>query len=400
MVKNFVDFFKNKPAFAVGFLFCTSSLLFGTWVASIPGIKDRLAFTDGSLGLSLLLSPLGAITGMLLSTRVFSKVPVGRWMFTGYLLLCCIMILQINSVNRVMFWCCLYSFGLVSFLNGVSTNATVNLLEKKANVLLMSTCHGMYSLGGAVSAGLAAFLFALHVPSGWQIVLVAALIAMVILSNRLLLLANTDIIHSRSGIKLPSATILGISFICMVTFMAEGCVADWSAIYMKEVLHAPKSLVSLGYAGFSIAMTIGRLNGDGLIRMTGSKKIVIGGCFLSALGFTIVVISPGVLIAIFGYILIGFGSSCIVPVLFRSSANIPGVSTVEGFAMVTTGGLIGFLTGPSLIGFISERANLSRGLSLLILMALLAAFVAWRNRFLVNEKKEMPAALPYDEQLY
>src|SRR6185295_19371372 len=131
MIKNFISFIKNRSAFSVGFMFCTSSLLFGIWVASIPGIKSRLGFTDGSLGLSLLLSPLGAITGMLLSTRVFSKIPVGRWMFTGYMILCGIMILQINSVNRLMFWTCLYCFGTISFLNGVSANATVNLMEKK-----------------------------------------------------------------------------------------------------------------------------------------------------------------------------------------------------------------------------------------------------------------------------
>src|ERR1700733_10871947 len=143
MIKNLSSFIKNKPALAVGFLFSTSSLVFGTWVASIPGIKHRLGFTDGSLGLSLLLSPLGAITGMLLSTRVFSKVPVGRWMFIGYMLLCGIMTLQINSVNRIMFWGCLYCFGGVSFLNGVSANATVNIMEKKYDRLMMSTCHGM-----------------------------------------------------------------------------------------------------------------------------------------------------------------------------------------------------------------------------------------------------------------
>lgn len=386
MFKNIASFLKNKPALAVGFLFSSSSLLFGTWVASIPGLKERLHFTDGSLGLSLLLSPLGAITGMLLSTRVFSKIPVGKWMFAGYMVLSIIMILQINSVNRMMFWVSLYFFGVVSFLNGVSTNATVNLLEKKYNKLLMSTCHGMYSLGGAVSAGFAALLFSIHLPSGWQIIVVASIIITVILFNSKLLLANIDIIHSRSGIKLPSLTILGISFICMVTFMAEGCVADWSAIYLKEVLDSPKALVSLGYAGFSVAMTLGRLNGDSLIAMIGSKKIVIGGCLLAALGFLIVVFAPIVLFAIVGYILVGLGCSCIVPVLFRTSANISGVSTVEGFAMVTTGGLIGFLTGPSIIGFISEKSNLSKGLSLLILMALLAAFVAWKNKFLVDEE--------------
>ncbi|MEO7488626.1 MAG: hypothetical protein ABIU77_16060, partial [Ferruginibacter sp.] len=123
MIKNISSFIKNKPALAVGFLFATSSLLFGTWVAAIPTIKQRLNFDDGSLGLSLLLSPLGAISGMLLSTRIFSKVPVGRWMLNGYRLLCLLMIVQINSINRPMFWLILYLYGFCSFLNGVSANA-------------------------------------------------------------------------------------------------------------------------------------------------------------------------------------------------------------------------------------------------------------------------------------
>jgi len=400
MIKNFISFVKNRPAFAVGFLFATSSLLFGIWVASIPGIKVRLGFSDGSLGLSLLLSPLGAITGMMLSSRVFSKISVGRWMLTGYLVICCIMILQINAVNRGMFWACLYFFGGFSFLNGVSANATVNLMEKKYHKLFMSTCHGMYSLGGAVSSGIAALLFLVRIPSGWQIVFVAVIIVLVIFSNKYYLLANKDIIHSRSAFKLPSSSILGISFICMVSFMAEGCVADWSAIYFKEMLLAPKALISLGYAGFSVAMTVGRLNGDMLITKLGSKTVVVSGALLAAAGFLVVVTAPAVAIAIVGYIMVGFGSCCIVPVLFRASANIPGVSTVEGYAMVTTGGLIGFLTGPSVIGFISEKASLSKGLSLLILMGVLSAYTAWRNPFIVNKLPISDPEVPYDEQIY
>lgn len=399
MIKNISSFIKNKPALAVGFLFSTSSLLFGIWVASIPGIKYRHGFSDGSLGLALLFSPLGAISGMVVSTRVFSKIPVGRWMFNGYILLCCIMLLQINSVNRVMFAICLYCFGGISFLNGVAANATVNIMEKKYDRLMMSTCHGMYSLGGAVSAALAVLLFAIHIPSGLQIMIVAAIIITVIICNKKHLLANKDVIHSRSDFKFPSLTILGISFICMVSFMAEGCVADWSALYLKEVLHSSKTYISLGYAGFSVAMTFGRLNGDSLLSKIGSRNIVIGGSLLAATGFLVVVIAPIVPVAIAGYILIGFGCCSTVPILFRASANIPGLSAVEGFAMVTTGGLIGFLTGPSVIGFISQKAGLSKALSLLILMTLLAAFAAWKNKFLINEKKLEPS-MPYDEQIY
>jgi MFS family permease len=381
-------------------MFDTASLLFGIWVASIPGIKSRLGLTDGGLGLSLLLSPLGAITGMLLSTRIFSKIPVGKWMFNGYIVLGCIMILQINSVNRPMFWICLYCFGMTSFLNGVSANSTVNLLEKKHNRLFMSTCHGMYSLGGAISAGIAALLFTMHIPSSWQIVMVVCIVITVIFINKNYLLANNSIIHSRSAFKLPSLTVLGISFICMVSFMAEGCVADWSAIYLKEILFAPKAIISLGYAGFSVAMTTGRLNGDALITKLGSKTVVVSGSLIAALGFLVIIISSSVIIAITGYVMVGLGCCCIVPILFRASANIPGISTVEGFAMVTTGGLIGFLAGPSIIGFISQKANLPKALILLIIMHLLAAYSAWRNPFILNKKSLPATSLPYDEQIY
>ncbi|MEP7237599.1 MAG: MFS transporter [Ferruginibacter sp.] len=399
LLKNFRSLLRLKPVLAVGFLFGVSSLLFGTWVAAIPSIKEKFAFTDGSLGLMLLFSPLGAITGVFISTKVFSKIPVGKWMLAGYLSLCIIMILQINAVNHFMLGACLYSFGLISFLNGVSTNATINLMEKKYNRLLMSSCHALYSLGGAVSAGLAALMVALHIVRGWQIVLVVTIVYVVILSSRHLLLANKEIIHSGSGMKLPSLSVLGISFICMTLFMAEGCVADWSGIYFKEVLHAPKVFISMGYGVFAVAMTIGRLNGDNIVSKTGNKRAVIWGCLLASAGFILVVSTSIILIALLGYITIGFGCSCIVPVLFRTSANIPGLSRVEGFAMVTTGGLIGFLAGPSLIGFISEKVGLSAGLALLIIMTLLAATVAWRNQFLSN-KQLNSVDEDFDEQFY
>lgn len=399
MIKNISSFIKLKPVLAIGFLFSSSSLLFGTWVAAIPGIKYRLGFTDGGLGLSLLLSPLGALTGVVLSTKLFGKIPVGKWMFGGYIFLSLVMISQINSLNRVMFWLCLYLFGMTSFLNGVAINTTVGFLEKQYSRRMMSTCHGLYSLGGGISAVLAAIFFSFHIISRWQILIIAAFICTVIFLNRRHILSHSRIIHTGSGIKLPSLSILSISFICMVTFMSEGCVADWSAIYLRESLHSTREIMGLGYAGFSAAMTIGRFNGDTIIERFGSKKVVIMGALLAAIGFSIVVFAPIVSAAIAGYILIGLGCCCIVPVLFSASATIPGVSAVEGFAMVTTGGLIGFLTGPSIIGFISEKINLSAGLSLLILMTLVAALVAWKNKFLVNKSIKDPK-LQYDEQIY
>jgi len=399
ILKNFSSYIKLKPVLAVGFLFCCSSLLFGIWVAAIPGIKVRLGLTDGTLGLSLLLSPVGALTGVGLSTRLFSKIPVGKWMLGGYMLNGLIMIAMVNSSSLIMLWCGLYLYGMISFLNSVSSNTTVNRLEKIYKRKLMSTSHSLYSIGGGISAGLAAIFFGLNIPSGWQVVIITASIWGILIMNSKHLLSHKNIIHGSSGLKLPSLSILSISFLCMVIFMAEGCVADWSAIYLKESLRGASELVSLGYLGFAVAMTIGRLNGDELTTRRGSKEVVITGCLLAATGFILVVIATSVIVAIAGYVLVGFGCSCIVPVLFSASGNIPGVSPVEGYAMVTTGGLIGFLAGPSIIGFISEKSTLATGLSFLILLTVIAAYVAWKNKFLTN-KLSLNPALEYDEQIY
>jgi len=399
MFTNFHAFIKRKPVFAVSILLCCSSLLFGIWVGAIPVIKERLGFTDGSLGLSLLLAPLGALTGVGLSGRVFSRIPVGWWMITGYLLLSLIMIVMVNAPSRVIFWLSLYLFGVNGFFNGVSVNTTINAFEKQLNRKLMSTSHALYSVGGGISTGLVPLFLSGGIRSGWQIVIMAGVVSFIVYVNRHHLLSHTEIIHTRSGLKFPSLSVLSISFICMVIFMSEGCVADWSAIYFKEVLTAPGKVLSLGYAGFAVAMTIGRLNGDGLVTRFGSKTIVITGASLASAGFLLVVLSSSFVPAIAGYVLVGFGCSCIVPVLFSASGNIPGVGAVEGYAMVTTGGLIGFLAGPSLIGFISEQANLSTGLSLLILLTAAAAVIAWQNRLLENKKMDA-TTIEYDEQLY
>lgn len=397
MFKNIFSFIKTTPAFAVGFLFASGSLMLGIWVAAIPAIKERLHFSDSQLGLSLLLAPLGALTGVYLSTKLLSKIEVGKWLLAGNILFCFVVIMEVTAQSRIVFWIAMYLHGINGFLNGVSANAVVDLLEKKYNRRFMSSSHAMYSIGGGISAGLAALFFAININSYLQSVLMAAFIILVIILFQKHLLVHKTIIHSGSSLRFPSLSILGISFICLVIFMAEGCVADWSAIYLKETLSSPKEIISLGFAGFSVAMTIGRINGDELIPKTGSKRIVIIGSLLGATGFLLVAFSLNTLMAIGGFVLVGFGCSCIVPVLFSASANIPGVSAVQGFAMVTTGGLIGFLAGPSVIGFVSEILDLSTGFAFVFLMMLLAAFAAWRNKYLTN-KKEISTDVSYNEQ--
>lgn len=377
-------FFKHKPSISVGFIFAVGSLLMGIWVSALPGIKRRLEFTDGTLGLSLLLAPAGSLTGVLISTFFFSKVKAGKWLLIGPVTQCFIFILLVMAPTKIVFWIVLYASGVIGFLNGVSANAIVDRMEKQYGRRMMSTCHGMYSLGGGLSAGLAAIFYALHFTALTQIFLVAIILILILVSIRSLLLAHDVFINSDSAFAAPPLSIIGLAFICFVTFMGEGCIADWSAIYLKESLKSSIAAASLGYAGFSVMMAIGRFNGDSLIPKIGARKLVVAGSIIASLGFGVVVFLPYHLAAIGGFALIGLGFSCIVPILFSAAANVKGISPATGIAAVASGGLIGFLLGPAIIGLIAEKINLGTGLGFVLVLTLLSTLAATQNKFLAT----------------
>jgi len=369
----------------MGFLLGVSSLLLGIWVAALPAIKQRLGFTDGTLGLSLLLSPIGSLTGVLLAPRLFTRIKVGNWLLAGPIIQCFLFIAMVTVQYKLVFWVVLFAIGLIGFFNGVSINAVIDMIEKKYQKRIMSSCHGMYSLGGGISAGLAAIFYALHIIAGWQIVIVAAVIIAILIGIRQHLLTHKEYIHSGSSLAAPPLSVIGLAFICFVSFMGEGSIADWSAIYLKESLHSTVSIASLGYGGFSVMMAIGRFNGDALIPKTGPKRIVIAGTLIAAAGFLLAIAFHNKATAIAGFSLVGIGYACVVPILFSAAANVKGISPAVGISSIASGGLIGFLFGPSVIGMVAEKFNLAAGLSFVLVLNLIASFVATRNKFLASD---------------
>lgn len=398
MFTNTLLYLRQRSSLSIGYLFAVSSILLGIWVAAIPQTKQRLGLTDATLGLTLLLAPVGALTGVAIAPWVFRKLKVGTWMFYGSLCYCLAYFIQVSANHILVLMGALFATGLIGFLNGVSTNAMVDKLEQQQQRRLMSTSHGMYSLGGGISAGLASLFYLMQVPAVWQIILVALALAGGLFFLRNDLQAHQHRIDSERSLSLPKGGVIGLSFICFVTFMGEGCVADWSAIYLRESLGGSKAIAGIGFAGFSIAMALSRFNGDTLIPKIGNKRVAIGGCLLAAMGYLLAISFSSIAVSIAGFTLIGLGFSCVVPILFSTATKVPGVSAVSGLSAVASGGLLGFLAGPSLIGILSEKYTMAAGLSLVFFLALIAAFVAWKNRYLVN----YPAIAPtvnYPDQI-
>src|SRR4029078_13154832 len=142
------------------------------------------------------------------------------------------------------------------------------------------------------------------------------------------------------------------------------------------------AFASMGIAGFSILMAVGRVNGDVWVLSTGPKRLGVAGSILATIGFGLIVFFSYHPIAILDFTLVGLGFSCTVPILFSAAANVEGVSAATGIAAVASVGLVGFLVGPAIIGMIAEKANLATGLSFVLALTVVSALVASRNRFL------------------
>lgn len=74
--------------------------------------------------------------------------------------------------------------------------------------------------------------------------------------------------------------------------LAEGAMADWSAVYPHDSLAASSGVAASGFAAFSLAMTIGRLAGDRIVGHLGPVRALRASGTVAAGGLGVAASSP------------------------------------------------------------------------------------------------------------
>src|SRR5690606_18515316 len=103
----------------------------------------------------------------------------------------------------------------------------------------------------------------------------------------------------------PRGKVLLIGCLCFIVFMAEGSVLDWSAVFLTSLRGVDAAQAGLGFAAFSVAMTIARLLGDRIVQMLGGTKVIFVGGICAASGFLLIILVPQREVAFLGFALIG-----------------------------------------------------------------------------------------------
>ena len=382
MFNHLAEYVASPRYRAAGLTFFLMSVLFAFWVTRLPHVRDMLSLSEGEIGLALFFIPMGALAAMSVSHGINRRFGEGRVMTTGIILLGVAAIFPVVALSYATLCLSLFFFGFFMGLTDISMNAVVSMFEQKDNVHIMSASHGFFSLGGVIGAPLGSYISGTEISPLWQMVVTAALvggIALVFIFPHTQKFRDDHGDGNESIFAMPRGILVPLAVMAFCTMMGEGSVADWSAIYLKDVAGAPDHLLGFGYAAFSLSMTLGRFSGDRLSKRFGTRLLLMTGLLTSIIGFLVTL--PGdFYLSLLGFILIGAGFASVIPELFRTAGKVEGYTSSYGIAAVASTGYTGFLLGPVLIGFIAEYHGLTTGFVFLILL-ISAALVLARLRF-------------------
>lgn len=343
--------------------FFIAGLAMATWAPLVPFAKTRIGIDDGSLGLLLLCIGVGSIMAMPLTGLLTGKFGCRRVILLAGAALCIDLPLLVLMDSTLGMAFALLLFGAAIGMIDVAMNIQAVVVERASNRAMMSGFHGFFSVGGIAGAGgVSALLWLGLGPLQATLLAVLAILA-------LLYIASKNLLRESGGDKegpmfvLPRGWVMFIGLLCFIMFLAEGSMLDWSALFLTTLRGMDHNKAGLGYALFSIAMTIGRLNGDRVVNAMGRYQVLLLGSLCAAIGLALAIAIDSVMASLIGFMLVGVGASNVVPILFSAAGNQRIMPANLAIASVTTVGYAGILAGPALIGLIAQVSSLTFALA-------------------------------------
>lgn len=350
---------------AVLTIFFINGAVFASWAPYIPGVQQHHRLSEGMLGLALLCIALGGLVAMSASGWLLGRFGSRAVTATASLAFCLTLPLPVLAPSVPWLIVALLGFGIANGAMDVAMNAQGLAVERGYARPIFSSMHGLFSIGAMIGA----------VVGGWALAtglaprthLTAAAFGLGFLSlaaARGLLPPEADTKTTESHFARPTGPLLGLGGLAFICLLAEGAIADWSAVYLRFVLGTEAGVAAGGFAAFALLMAVGRLTGDRLTGQWGSVLLLRLSGLLATLGLILALWATAPALSIAGFGLVGLGLANVVPVLFRAGSRIPGVAPGMGIAAVATAGYCGFLGGPPLIGFAAEAITLTGALAL------------------------------------
>ena len=369
---------------AVSVVFFCNGAGFASWVSRIPTVRHALQLSDGELGAAFFAIAAGAMFAFPLAGR-------GTQMLGARDVTLAMAALFFFTLPQPLFVGLFASLLIVLFVFGAANGAmdvSMNALAVEAETAygkpIMSSFHGLWSVGGLTGAALGSAAANADIAATTHLLIVAAVLGIAVaavipwLPRRLTVAVPSAVdaaqdVASKRRFGLPDRGLLGLGCIVFCAFLIEGAMADWSAVFLHDTLGTTASRAALGYAAFSLTMTLMRLAGDHLVSRWGAVPMLRWFNLAGAAALLLALTFAHAGATMLAFAICGLGVATVAPTVFGAAARREGQHAGRGIATMASFGYTGFLIGPPLIGWLAEATDLRWALGVLPL--LLAAIV-------------------------
>jgi fucose permease len=366
----------TPPRIAVSAVFFLHGVASGMWIARIPAVQETLALSVGALGLALLGGGLGSLLALLpggaLVARYGSRL-VALW---APLPACLALALLALAANGPTLFLALVLWGASASVLDVAMNAQGSAIEQRRQRPIMSSLHGLWSVGTMVGAALAALVAGLGVSVRLHLLVAApVLLVLMFVAGRPFVTGDGGQ-SARTAFAWPRGPLLALAVLAFCAVGIEGSMYDWCGVYLRRVLEAPEVTAASAPTFFSAAMAIGRLGGDHLTMRVGAPTLARLCAVLAALGITAIILAPGAGVVFGGLVAVGLGMSILVPLVFGAAGRTTSMPAGTAIAAVAALGYGALFVGPPTIGLVAELVTLRGAFTILIALAALIFILA------------------------
>ena len=367
----------RQARIAASVYFFIAGFCFASWTSRIPHIQQQLHLNDAQLGSILFLLPLGSILFLPVCSWLVAKYGSRNIMLAGsfiYSFLLC----GIGAVQQA--WqlpVVLLLFGMAGNMMNIASNTQGVNVEKMYGRFIMASFHGVWSIACFSGVGVGSLMMWLNVSP--LIHFMAAAVLLVCTASYMYkysLAADEKRQTQKKFFTLPDAPLLKLGVILFCNMCCEACMFNWSGIYFRDIVHAPKETINTGFLCFWITMAAGRLIGDRIAAQIGVRALLRNSCLLIVLGFIISIVFPNMIISSVGFMMIGFGVSPVVPMLYGLAGKSKTMPSSVAIASVSIIGFPGLMISPPLVGFIGHNLNLQWSFALMAAFGLCASLFA------------------------
>lgn len=373
-----------RQRFAIGAIFVSHGMEFGTWAGSVPRLRELWALRDGPLGLVLLTLALGALAAMPIGGRLAARFGAARVAIAGGCLFALLLPMPALThefgLQPPAGWIVLLAsaalVGLAAGTMDIGMNAEASAVERRGKRVIMSGLHAFWSVGGLAGSGIAAG------GAAWGVSLagtleIASLVVAILIGGAAAVLWRSSRPETKAeraatrGVSVGALAALGV--MAALCFSLEGALADWAGLFLRDVHGVSAAVASATFSGVAFAMVVARFAGDLTRHRIGPVGLVRVGSVVAAVTMAMTLLVPSTPLAVLGFAVVGFGLANVIPVLFSAAGSRGGAA---GIATVASVGYAGLLAGPPIIGFAAQMFTLTAALWLVVLGSVALALLA------------------------